>query len=247
MEKNQRLLGLLVLLLIVAGVYMWIGKSDQAVNAAKVAVPTTDDQTSAPPAPEKVALNNSERVQKKEVAKKTEQEPHDGPLIHGLNDNNPRDPETIQLALIALPSPNVHVRRKAIWDLRAVGPNDDYVVEPLLKAIDDEDPIVRVFAMQALGRVRSLRALPTIRAKLKTDEIDMKISAVRALAEAGPMAREAVPELKHIAEGKKEAKDMVLANAAAKAMLAIGGEEAEEALRDPRVSYALYGFEKTPF
>lgn len=157
-----------------------------------------------------------------------------------FDEHDPKDPETIRIALEALGSKNLVVRRRAVWDLRMIGAGHEEAVEPLLKTIEDSDGPVRYYSMQALGQIASARAVPKIIEKLQSQDWMMRAYAVRALKHAGPLAAAAVPQLSKVALNETPA----LAYAAAKTLKAIGTTDALRIVNDPQVQRALHSFDQ---
>ena len=59
--------------------------------------------------------------------------------------------------------------------------NDKRAVEPLILALKDDDPFVRLDAAHALGDLNDDRALDSLRAALKDEEPEVRKAAASAI------------------------------------------------------------------
>ena len=92
--------------------------------------------------------------------------------------------------------------------LRNLGPGTPHVVPALKKALDDEDPAIRMSAIQVLLRIdrpTGLRlGVPILARLLADDRTDIRLSACLVLAGVGSDAEAAVPALIDLLKSKME-------------------------------------------
>lgn len=115
-------------------------------------------------------------------------------------------------------------RRCAARALGAIGPDARRAVKPLLKWLDDGTTGVRVAVIEALGAIGDPRAVESLAACLSDDDREVREAAAQAL---GMLGEGALPAVRQVwEEGALQARV-----AAAHALAAIGGEQAESLLR----------------
>lgn len=95
-----------------------------------------------------------------------------------------RDPRAVPALAKLIGDPDVGY--KVPWSLAQIGTPD--TVAPIMRALDDPDPTVRVIAIESLQKLRAKEALPKLR-KLQNDS---QRSRVGELKQVGEAAREAV-------------------------------------------------------
>ena len=107
---------------------------------------------------------------------------------------------------------NPDVRRHAVTALGEIGPKAKAATETLFKSAEkDENPTVRAIAGRSLFRVDAGRAKDAaeLLVKFLTDHKtgSDRIIAIEALGEIGPKAKDALPQLRKVADAadKKEA------------------------------------------
>ena len=106
-----------------------------------------------------------------------------------------RDNQEINTILEGLASQDITARRSAARKLAAVAnPSSSVVVEPVLKACMDEDPVVRRLAITALARTGAKpdSAIPVLAEAQLDEDRSVRSSAVDALGVMAPHAKEAV-------------------------------------------------------
>ena len=91
--------------------------------------------------------------------------------------SQPARPPTSWLEDLA--SPNYRVRWKAIQSLAEA--RDPRALEPLLGALTDRLPTIRIAALSALGRLRGRRAIEPVIAMLDDPDSKVRTSAAAAL------------------------------------------------------------------
>jgi HEAT repeat protein len=98
------------------------------------------------------------------------------------------DPEGRDVLLQALRSPNAKIRRAAAWALPGKLSRDS-LVEPLMKALGDEDREVRGQAAYGLGRIgpAAKRAAPALHQALQREtELGVKMAIAGAITKVAP-------------------------------------------------------------
>jgi HEAT repeat protein len=110
--------------------------------------------------------------------------------------------------------------------LGQIGPDAKEAVPELRKALRSDNPTVRCYAAHGLWRIeRETRVVPVLAALLMEKSGQMVIPAAEALAEMGPDARAALPELRKAALSEKS---FYVAHAARRAIEKIDPEEAKK-------------------
>ena len=103
------------------------------------------------------------------------------------------------VALLADTSASEHhlsVRRQASWALGRIGAAAKPAVEALLKRLDDQDVVVRVYAAVSVWQIeRHAKAIPALVAIARRGEGPGVCQAAAALGELGPAAEPAIPVL----------------------------------------------------
>jgi HEAT repeat protein len=126
------------------------------------------------------------------------------PAIDALGRIGPaaRDAVPAIIAEVDLPkdhinyAPLAHFRRLAARALGRIGPDAAEAVPVLERALENEDHVYRVQAALALWRIaQDSRALPTLRAALRSSDPEAPYQAVMAISELGPAGEAAVPDL----------------------------------------------------
>src|SRR5690348_3658878 len=92
----------------------------------------------------------------------------------------------LESSLKDLASPNYRVRWKAVQELGAA--RDPRAFEPLLGALEDRLPTIRIAALSALGRLRDRRAIAPAIARLDDRDAKVRTSAAAALKKFGKAA-----------------------------------------------------------
>lgn len=93
-------------------------------------------------------------------------------------------------------APLAPFRRLAARALGRIGSGATAAVPVLEKALQNEDPLYRVQAALALGKIASHpQAVPTLQAALKLNDAEPVFEAVMALGQIGPGAKDAAPDL----------------------------------------------------
>ena len=113
-----------------------------------------------------------------------------------------RNPKTLDLLLTIFTSRTSGYECPAIKSYTAIalgnfGGQSD-VVDPLIAAIHNEEPLVREAAVQALGRFGNAKAVPHLIPLLRSPSLAMRLSAIKALESIGDP--QAIPHLENIAE-----------------------------------------------
>ncbi len=104
-------------------------------------------------------------------------------------------------------SVSASLRVKVIAAIAAADPASKEVAAALLSASGESDPLIRVAAASALGKLDSLppEALAKLVALVKSDpRTPPRVAALRALAEAGVRAKGAKGDIEAIATGKRQ-------------------------------------------
>jgi HEAT repeat protein len=94
------------------------------------------------------------------------------------------------------------VRRAGMIHLALTHREIDGTVASLVKALEDEDREVRIYACLAIGHVgeRATSVIPALRARLSDRDPDMRWAAAAALGGIGPEARSAIDDLRRLQE-----------------------------------------------
>lgn len=87
---------------------------------------------------------------------------------------------SFEVLLTALKNENCNIRSWAADKFGALG--DQSAVEPLIKALDDRYGIVRYSILEALKKIGSRKAIPSVRQILKRDVFYLRAKAVEVLA-----------------------------------------------------------------
>jgi len=150
--------------------------------------------------------------------------------LEALAEIAPTRADVVQRVLVAIrrdPSPRVRRAAEAVLD--RIGPGDAEAVTLLEAALRDEDPTV---ARRSLGRLLELGVGPSLADLLENDDLALRLTALRHLADEGVAAREHVPRLLPFLEDDAE----ILRRVAIEALESIGlGSFA----RDERILRAL--------
>jgi len=113
-----------------------------------------------------------------------------------------RNPKTVDLLL------KIFTSRLSVYECPAIksytaialgnfsGQSD--VIDPLIAAIHDEEPLVRQAAVQSLGTLGNVKAVPHLIPLLRSPSLAMRLSAIKALESLGDP--QAIPHLEDIAE-----------------------------------------------
>ncbi|HLE50419.1 MAG TPA: HEAT repeat domain-containing protein, partial [Anaerolineales bacterium] len=116
------------------------------------------------------------------------------------------------LLLKAIEDEDPAIRKQAVSLLNDHQPEPPEAVEGLLKALQDQDVDVFLYAATVLGQRKETAAVPFLIAALKNEE--KRFYAIIALRDLGPGAMEAVPGLIQVLEDegvidwqKREAQD----------------------------------------
>ena len=118
-----------------------------------------------------------------------------------------RDPRAKKLLLTIFHDPNLHWECPSIKTHATIAlgnfKGDPYVVESLIKALDDHEKMTREAGIQSLGKIGDPEAVPYIIESLKEPSFAVKLSAIEALAAIGDP--QAIAPLKRIAENDADA------------------------------------------
>jgi HEAT repeat protein len=113
-----------------------------------------------------------------------------------------RNPKTLDLLLAIFTSRSRVYECPAIKSYTAIALGNfsghSEVVDPLISAIHDEEPLVREAAVQALGSIGNAKAIPHLIPLLQSPSLAMRLSAIKALESIGDP--QAIPHLEAIAE-----------------------------------------------
>ena len=113
-----------------------------------------------------------------------------------------RNPKTLDLLLTIFTSRSSVYVCPAIKSYTAIalgnfrGYGD--VIDPLITAIHDKEPLVREASVQSLGRLGNAKAVPHLIPLLQSPSLAMRLSAIKALESIGDP--QAIPHLEDIAE-----------------------------------------------
>lgn len=88
----------------------------------------------------------------------------------------------ISALINSLKDESAEVRRGAAFGLNEAG---DFAVPALIEASQDQDPRVRIFAIQALGKIGLEPAISAINAALQDEDEEVRTSAAGALGDSG--------------------------------------------------------------
>ena len=116
-------------------------------------------------------------------------------------------PQSAPALVNVLPDGNTNVVRAAVRALGEIGARHEhadlraYITGSLLPLLVGAEPIVAQVAAEALGRLRSERAVPSLIMALNCEEWPVRQAAAKALGEIG--ARVAGPQLTVIAESDR--------------------------------------------
>jgi HEAT repeat protein len=136
--------------------------------------------------------------------------------------------QRIQRLISQLTVPDVNDRIYAAQELGEIGSAAKYAVPSLIKALKDENEVVRICAAEALRRIGELKAqVSTLIELLKGSNKYVCSAAAETLGKLGRAAKKAVPELR---EALKD-NDEKVRRAAAKALAGIG-QAAKQAIPD---------------
>jgi HEAT repeat protein len=111
---------------------------------------------------------------------------------------DPGQVEAVRMLAEALGDSEVDVRELAAAALSDFGPDTQVALPELIKAVQDESPIVRRRALRAIGAIgvsAADDALPCLIAATEDIDDSVALQAVAALGELGPPAAPAVPAL----------------------------------------------------
>ena len=136
--------------------------------------------------------------------------------------------QRIQRLLSQLTVPDVNDRIYAAQELGEIGSAAKDAVPSLIKALKDEDEVVRICAAEALRRIGELKAqVSTLIELLKGTNKYVCALAAETLGKIGRAAKKAVPELREVLKDKEEKVRRAAANA-----LAGIGQAAKKAIPD---------------
>jgi HEAT repeat protein len=99
---------------------------------------------------------------------------------------------------------NTNTRQLVTVALGGIGSRVESVVRFLIDLLEDEDPLVRLVAVQALGKIGSADAIPPMLAILKNRSNPMRAEVVIALGVMGGEAGSALPILRNMRNDKDE-------------------------------------------
>jgi HEAT repeat protein len=97
-----------------------------------------------------------------------------------------------------------NARQLAVVAIGCVGPRAEPAVGFLISLLDDEDPVVRTVAVQALGKIRCADAVRPFLVILKNKQNPLRNEVVLALGSMGPKAESAVPALRQLVDDNDE-------------------------------------------
>jgi HEAT repeat protein len=119
--------------------------------------------------------------------------------------------------------PEPVVRRAGVVHLALTSPQAKGTVTNLVKALDDNDREVRIYACLAIGHVgeRAHSAIPALQSRLSDEDPDMRWAAAAALGGIGPEAQQVLKDLRPL---QKDPADFVRL-AADRAVGLISGED----------------------
>jgi len=113
-----------------------------------------------------------------------------------------RNPKTLDLLLTIFTSRSRAYECPAVKSYTAIalgnfrGYGD--IIDPLIAAIYDKEPLVREASVQALGKIGNAKAVPHLIPLLRSPSLAMRLSAIKALESIGDP--QAIPYLEDIAE-----------------------------------------------
>jgi len=112
-----------------------------------------------------------------------------------------KDPRAKKLLLSTLNNPNLNWECPSIKTHAVIAlgnfDGDSYVVESLIKALDDHEKMTREAANQSLGKIGDPQAVPYIIESLNDPGFAVKLSAIKALEAIGD--RQAIHPLQQVA------------------------------------------------
>jgi HEAT repeat protein len=113
----------------------------------------------------------------------------------------PEDKKIVPILIEALPEKKI--RSDICWALRAIGKD---AVPALRKALEDNNPEVRIGVLMALGHIgrKVDEVIPTLIQALKDPNKEIRKQAIRSMQMAGPRAKTAVPSLCKMLAGRDE-------------------------------------------
>ncbi len=104
--------------------------------------------------------------------------------------------DALPVLVEGLQDEDLDVRRSAVETLAEIGPDAGSAVSALSEAMKREDSLIRVLAARAIFRLgKTDDALRVLVEGLQNEDLDVRRSAVKTLAEIGPEAGSAVPAL----------------------------------------------------
>lgn len=142
--------------------------------------------------------------------------------------------EQVAARLKELTSPDAAKRRRAAEEIGKIAQIKasaaKSALQPLLDRLEDKDAGVRAATVTALGRLdRPKDVVPALAKLLKSEkESRVKAAAAVALGVMGEASKEAVPELRAVAEQARKDKDQRLRQAAGDALRQINGRPAKK-------------------
>lgn len=111
---------------------------------------------------------------------------------------DPGQHEAVRVLAEALADPEAEVRELAAAGLAEFGPDAQIALPELIKAVQDENPVVRRRALRAIGFIGATAAddaLPCLIAATEDDDEGVSMQAIATIGELGPAAAPAVPAL----------------------------------------------------
>ena len=113
-----------------------------------------------------------------------------------------RNPKTVDLLLTIFTSRSSVYECPAIKSYTAIALGNfsghSEVIDPLIAAIHDEEPLVREASVQSLGKIGNAKAVPHLIPLLQSPSLAMRLSAIKALESIGDP--QAIPYLEAIAD-----------------------------------------------
>jgi HEAT repeat protein len=117
-----------------------------------------------------------------------------------------KDPRAKKLLLSIFHDPNLHWECPSIKTHATIAlgnfKGDPYVVESLIKALDDHEKMTREAGLQSLGKIGDPAAVPHIIKSLNEPSFAVKLSAIEALEAIGDP--QAIAPLKKVAENDSD-------------------------------------------
>ena len=135
-----------------------------------------------------------------------------------------KDPRAKKLLLSIFHNPNLNWECPSIktYAVVALGnfKGDPYVVESLIKALDDHEKLTREAGIQSLGKIGDPAAVPHIIESLNEPSFAIKLSAIEALEAIGDP--QAIDPLQRVAQNDT---DVLIRTRAQEALVILTGKE----------------------